>query len=96
MTAAGVCLKCGAPLERPDVGRPPAYCSPACRRAAEFELRRLQRRIERLEEYASNLRLQGGGERRQLQRVQQELDRAEGRLRELLAGHPEPDRVSPP
>jgi hypothetical protein len=93
---AGACLKCGGELQPPDVGRPPSYCSPACRRAAEFELRRLQRRIERHEDYASNLRLQGGGERRQLQRVQQELDRAEERLRELLAGHPEPEQVSPP
>jgi hypothetical protein len=94
--AAEACLKCHTPLERSEVGRPPTYCGPACRRAGEFELRRLQRRIERLEEYQSNLRLQGGGERRQQQVVQQELDRAEGRLRELLAGRPEPERVSPP
>ena len=40
------CLKCGAALEPRATGRPPTYCGPVCRRAAEFELRRLQRRLE--------------------------------------------------
>jgi hypothetical protein len=44
------CLKCGVALsEEPTGGRPPSYCSAACRRAAEFELRRLQRAIESAE-----------------------------------------------
>ena len=44
-----LCLKCRKPLE--SHGRRPAadYCSTGCRRAAEFELRRIQRHLERLE-----------------------------------------------
>jgi hypothetical protein len=93
--ASEACLKCAAPLQRPEVGRPPTYCSPACRRSAEFELRRLQRRIERLERFALDLRLMGDidGQGRKIKR---EIGRAEQRLLELLAGHPEPDKVSPP
>jgi hypothetical protein len=93
--AADACLKCNAPLERAETGRPPTYCSPACRRAAEFELRRLQRRIERLERFALDLRLMGDLDG-QGRKVKRELGRAEERLRLLLTGHPEPDRVSPP
>jgi hypothetical protein len=43
------CVKCGNPLEKPKTGRPPSYCSSACRRSAEYELRRLQKHIEKLE-----------------------------------------------
>ena len=93
--ADACCLKCQAPLERPEVGRPPSYCSTGCRRAAEYELRRLQRAIEGLEEYARNLRLQGDPDR-QGPKVRQEIDQAEKRLRLLLAGFPEDERVSPP
>jgi hypothetical protein len=91
--AADACLKCAAPLKRPDVGRPPAYCSPACRRAAEYELERLQRRLEKLETYAADLRLMGDPDR-QARKVDQELEQAERRLRELLAGQVDPE-VSP-
>jgi hypothetical protein len=47
--AGKLCLKCRAPLTPTDVGRPPTYCSTGCRRAAEYELRRIQRHLERLE-----------------------------------------------
>jgi sugar-specific transcriptional regulator TrmB len=50
------CVKCGRPLEKPATGRPPAYCSTACRRLAEYELRRINRRLEKLEGRASRLR----------------------------------------
>lgn len=43
------CKKCGNAMEPPETGRPPTYCSKACRRAAEYELTRLNRHIERLE-----------------------------------------------
>lgn len=39
----------GKPLTRPKTGRPPLYCSVACRRVAEAELRRVDRRIASLE-----------------------------------------------
>lgn len=36
------CVMCRAELTHPATGRPRMYCSTACRRAAEYELRRLQ------------------------------------------------------
>ena len=58
------CIKCAAPLsEGAGTGRPAAYCGDACRRAAEFEIRRASARLERLEDQRSVLRinLAGGG-----------------------------------
>lgn len=43
------CVKCSRPLSKAPRGRPPSYCGKGCRRSAEFEIRRLQRRIESLE-----------------------------------------------
>ena len=37
------------PLIRPATGRPPTFCSVACRRVAEAELRRIDRRLAGLE-----------------------------------------------
>ena len=47
--AEKLCLKCRTPLTPTATGRPPSYCSTGCRRAAEYELRRIQRHLERLE-----------------------------------------------
>jgi predicted nucleic acid-binding Zn ribbon protein len=80
-----VCLVCGVPLEQPELGRPPTYCSPACKNAARHERRRLDRRLANLETYSSNLRMMGDPDR-QLGRVQAEIDRATGRLLALLGG----------
>ena len=44
------CQTCGTEIEKPATGRPKRYCSTACRRVAEFEIRRLNKRIGRLEE----------------------------------------------
>lgn len=44
------CQKCGRPLEKPRTGRPPRWCSKGCRRAAEYEITRLQRRLQSLED----------------------------------------------
>ena len=44
------CRKCGAELAgRDGPGRPSSYCSTACRRATEYELRRSQTAIEAVE-----------------------------------------------
>ncbi len=43
------CLKCGADIEGSGSGRPPIYCSTGCRRAAEHEVRRINRVLENLE-----------------------------------------------
>ena len=40
------CVKCGSDLKVPKTGRRPRYCGSGCRRAAEYELRRLQTAIE--------------------------------------------------
>lgn len=50
------CLKCGAVVDQAQRGRPRSFCSTACRRLAEFELRRVARRIERLETNLESLR----------------------------------------
>jgi hypothetical protein len=84
--AADRCLTCRAPLERPArpaAGRPPRYCSTACRRAAEYELRRLQRFLERLELRAAIARAED--DYWLAPRYRREVRKAERRLLELLA-----------
>lgn len=81
------CIKCNAKLpEHEGPGRPKDYCSTACRRAAELEIRRLDRRLEALEVRMSGLRLgygitQAGDE----ERLSREIERHEARLRSLMA-----------
>src|SRR5215203_4677035 len=43
------CLKCGSDVEQNGVCRRKVYCGRSCRRAAEYELRRLQRALEAAE-----------------------------------------------
>lgn len=52
------CVKCGSTIDGlATTGRPKAYCSTACRRSAELEVRRLNSRLEKLEVSLSNTRL---------------------------------------
>jgi len=45
------CPKCGADVpQKPGKGRPAVYCGVTCRKAAEYELRRLQRALEAAED----------------------------------------------
>jgi hypothetical protein len=87
---ADTCIRCAAPVTKPATGRPPTYCSTTCRRAAEFELRRCERRLERLEGKASDLRIEGatpdgqGWPDKRLARVTLEIERYERRLEALL------------
>ncbi|MFC9251217.1 hypothetical protein [Amycolatopsis thailandensis] len=80
------CRKCGGKLaERTGPGRKPAYCSPGCRRAAEYELRRIQRALEALEDEHRDIRLNWArvfADRLPL--IEAEQNRLETRLRELL------------
>lgn len=89
------CVKCGALLTRPPTGRPPRYCSTACRRVAEYEVRRLQRHLEREERLEAqwrrdsdpDTRFAGGSVEyatRMLAVTVAEIARLEARLRELL------------
>jgi hypothetical protein len=52
------CIQCGSEIEsKPNArGRPQRYCSTSCRRTAEFEIRRVNGLLGRLEERLSNLR----------------------------------------
>jgi len=44
------CPRCKADVRGSGKGRPPTYCGEPCRRAAEYELRRIQRGLEKSED----------------------------------------------
>jgi hypothetical protein len=69
---ADTCVKCGLAVQQPSTGRRRRYCSTGCRRAREYELKRLQRRLESLEDSVAFWR--------------REVDRAERRRRVAGAG----------
>jgi hypothetical protein len=69
------CLKCRT-LTPTAIGRPPSYCSTGCR-AAEHELRRLQRHLERPERQRETPL--------QADLAERAIDELEARLRTLLA-----------
>jgi hypothetical protein len=82
-------------VAEPSTGRPSAYCSVACRRVAEFEIRRLTRKLDDLENVrlhlqepgvlASELRdIDGRTPRQQLDDVEHTIATVETRLRALL------------
>lgn len=50
------CVKCGRSTKKPSTGRPPRYCGEGCRRSSEYEIRRLVRRLEALEDDLVSLR----------------------------------------
>lgn len=93
------CRKCGAALaERESRGRPATFCSTACRRASEFELRRANVAIDAVEKRASQHREQlavqpdmglyccgrGSALQRHLDWLEAEATRLELRMRQLL------------
>lgn len=94
------CIKCGRPIQQAETGRPAIYCGPACRQAAAYELKRIQRRLEALEERRSDLRHSRSTIRDWLGRtpkvalvdVEAEIATDEARLRLLLS---EPRGKSP-
>ena len=45
------CATCQASLTQPATGRPRVFCSVPCRRVAESEVRRIERRLEQLDDY---------------------------------------------
>ncbi len=52
------CPRCGRVIQTPSgAGRPATYCSPGCRRAAEYEIRRIDDHLTKLESRLSALRL---------------------------------------
>lgn len=88
------CVKCGKPIQTTaTTGRPPDYCSASCRRAAEYEVRRVNRRIEMLEERLAwekltNENTRDASGRKRAERVDSLnglIAEAEGRLKRLLS-----------
>ena len=87
-----VCLKCDKPLLQPRTGHPKWYCSAACRRSGEFEIRRIQGRLERLEETLTWKRhvdgltaLQRRHREKEIAGYEADIAAAEARLLTLLA-----------
>ena len=83
------CPKCGSALPRrePGPGRPSRYCSVGCRRSAEFEIRRIDRAIEKVEDRLRLIRtsdMPEVGRREGLAKYEAELAQLEARFRELL------------
>lgn len=86
---AGNCCKCGSnlPEKPPGPGRPPSYCSVGCRRAAEYELRRLDGAIEREERqlrFYRSSEFTGSARAERVAECEAELARLETRMRVLL------------
>lgn len=84
------CLTCGAAVAARSTGRPLTYCSKGCRRVAEYEIRRVNETISKLEFDARWLRnparlpLQSDAEH--LAFLLDEIEAARERLRKLLSG----------
>ena len=96
------CIKCKAEMPPQDgPGRPSRYCSAGCKRAAGYEITRLNRHIQRLEERLSDEREKraynaqtqskawledcGNYADYRIEAIQGEIDIAEVRLAELCA-----------
>ncbi len=81
-----MCRKCGREVpESVGPGRPRSYCSTGCRRAMEYETRRLQTALDAIEEQLRWCRLGWNGRSEsQSSKYDTERERLEARLRELL------------
>ncbi len=88
LSTAPVCVKCSRPLpEQSGPGRPTIYCSTACRRAVEYELRRVQSALEQVEDQVRACRFGWYGRTPEhAVAYEAERERLEGRLRLLLGG----------
>ncbi len=94
MSSSLMCRKCGGPVTaKAGPGRPRSYCSTGCRRAVEYELRRLQKALEDIEEQIRFCSLRWSGRRPdQRPALDAERVRLEDRLRDLLD---DPETVTP-
>jgi hypothetical protein len=93
------CRYCSGKVNTLKSGRPPDYCSVGCRRAAEYEVRRASRRLERLEDERDRLERQTAEytlqdaavtdwqrqrHRADARMVAEQVDRMRRRMRDLL------------
>lgn len=90
------CVKCGADLPDPGEkgGRPARYCGETCRRAAEFEIRRIQTELQRLLRLLNDARIEGADplfgelpqQKARVAILQKLIDEGEQRLTLLVTG----------
>jgi hypothetical protein len=88
-----VCRRCSALLPRkPGAGRRAAYCSNGCRRAAEYEAKRVQNALDGVEHVIRSRTLSptGTANAEIIRAHEAERDRLELRLREVLDDTPIP------
>lgn len=91
------CASCGTALRQPTTGRPRCYCGVPCRRAAEYELKRVQAllSIAGKAEQAARLALAGAlpstTDRKRAKAWAVEVAQLEERLRTLLGGQRDTD-----
>ena len=92
-----LCRKCLRPLpDQPATGRPKIYCSPTCRRMSEFEIGRVNRLIDTLED--SLARFRSGLATSffyDIPAIEAALERQRNRMHELLEPD-EPDEKTNP
>lgn len=81
------CRQCGSDLDqRMAPGRPRTYCSSRCKRLTEYEVRRLQRRLEALESLAAEVRArQSPWDDGRLEMLNRQIEEATDRLGALVA-----------
>ena len=93
------CANCGNKLSAPArIGRPRTFCGEACKRAAGYEVTRINRRLEKLEQELSDERITtthsdcaqytdvyGRLPAQRIDAYEQEITRTRGRLLALLA-----------
>jgi len=89
------CFKCGGEIQQPATGRPRRFCDDVCRIAANYEIRRINARLQVLETLASRLRhepdwgfrdLLGRTHAEEIAATEAEIVDGERRLRLLLEG----------
>jgi hypothetical protein len=90
------CAMCGKALVQPPTGRPRRYCGPVCRRAAEYELRRVQSLLLAAEKASQRARAahddntwDKASTRRAVKFWAGEVRRLQTRLFQLLADSPQ-------
>jgi hypothetical protein len=86
VTKPSSCVKCGRSLEHATRGRPRRFCSIGCKRSAEYERRRLDRRIGWMEDQLVHVRDQNGRvwNPHTEAGLERQITAAEARLRDLL------------
>jgi predicted nucleic acid-binding Zn ribbon protein len=86
VTKPSGCVKCGGVVEQRATGRPRRFCSVGCKRSAEYERRRLDRRLVWMEEELVHIRDQNGRvwNRHTEAGLEREITAAEARLQDLL------------